>query len=394
MTPASLLSEGVHKMTAELMTMVIGPIQPHTRAEMQAAAQRAGAQCIFVSEVSRALALLRTLETPPRCIFASLKADLATLAEKLRDSVEYYTIPLVGLVPFPSSDFYQMANRQGADDSLPEYDTGGMTRRLANLVQGEAPRLPETRSGRALVAVSDEKQRRHVGRRLRSAGYEVEFISGAEGLVNSRQPVPAVLVATPSFAPLDETHGPPADATFPRVNVPRSTDGSIESRELSDPEIADRLMFLVDEATRPVSPEARASRRIQFSTITTFRAQRSFEHTYALTDNISRQGLYLRTLDPPPVGIYVQVNLRDKFGDVIEIRGTVAWRYAPNRVGGRICPGFGLSIDERACPPDDLEKYRALYAEALAQLEEIEKQQGNQLPSVPARAGQSPSVSA
>lgn len=374
-------------MTAELMTMVIGPFQAHTRTEMQAAAQRAGAQCIFVSEVSRALTLLKSLETPPRCIFASLKADLATLAEKLRDSVEYYTIPLVGLVPFPSSDFYQMANRQGADDSVPEYDTGGMTRRLANLVQGEAPRLPEMRSGRALVAVSDEKQRRHVGRRLRSAGYEVEFVSSAEGLtdVDSQRPAPAVLVATPSFAPLTERVSV-LDATFPRVNVPLSTESSLDPRNLSDPEIADRLMFLVDEATRPVSPEARSSRRIQFSTITTFRAQRSFEHTYALTDNMSRQGLYVRTLDPPPVGIYVQVNLRDKFGDVIEVRGTVAWRHAPNRVGGRTCPGFGLSIDERACPPEDLEKYRALYAEALAQLEETESRQGNLIQKVAARA--------
>src|SRR5690606_9053190 len=143
---------------------------------------------------------------------------------------------------------------------------------------------------------------------------------------------------------------------------------------------------LVDEATRPFSQDARASRRIQFSAITTFRAQRSFEHTYALTDNMSRQGLYLRTLDPPPVGIYVQVNLRDKSGDIIEVRGTVAWRHAPNRVGGRVCPGFGLSIDERACAPDDLEKYRALYADALSNLEEIEKRQGNQLPgdAVPA----------
>src|SRR5690606_2162023 len=92
------------------------------------------------------------------------------------------------------------------------------------------------------------------------------------------------------------------------------------------------------------------------------------------------------TLDPPPVGIYVQVNLRDKFGDVIEVRGTVAWRHAPNRVGGRTCPGFGLSIDERACPPEDLEKYRALYAEALAQLEETESRQGNLIQKVAARA--------
>lgn len=377
---------------AILIAMVVGEFQQHTRSAMQAAAQRAGAQCIFVSEVPRALTLLRSLDTPPRCILVSLKADISSLCESLRDSVEYYTIPLVGLVSYPSSESYQAANRQGADDSIPEYDMGGLTRRLANLVVGEAPHLPRTRVGRAIVAVSDEVRRRQVGRRLRSAGYEVDFISDESELpeTNEANDLPSVLVATPSFLPTDaegsKTRGD--FANLPRVVVPRSDGDLVTPRELSPPEVAERLMFLVDEATQKTGHEARASRRIQHSTMCTFQNVRSFEHTYALSDNISRQGLYLRTLDPPAVGEDVRIHLRNRYGEILQIRGMVAWRHAPNRVGGRTCPGFGLSIQESACPPLDLSKYHALYDDVLKDLNALEESQRAYLSVAPERTSE------
>ncbi len=360
--------------------MVVGEFHRHAQANMQAAVQRAGAQCIFASNFEKAEALLRTLEPAPRCVFASVRADLATLAEFMRDSVEFYTIPLVALVPYPSSESYQLANRQGADDCIPEYDAGGMTRRLANLFEGAAPRLPATNSGNAIVAISDEKQRKYIGRRLRSAGYHVQFVSrDVDQDAHIEASNASVIVTTPSLPPEIEIavagDGAPGSEPrpIPRVNVPLSTGDLVSPRELSELEVSERLMFLVDEATRPALNDARASRRIQHTAIATFRAKRTFEHTYALTDNISRQGLYLRTLDPPPVGSDVRINLRDKYGDILQIRGTVAWRFAPSQVGGRTCPGFGLSIAEEACPPDDLEKYRSLYADVLMELEQIEE---------------------
>ena len=367
-----------------MITMVVGEFPAHTKEAMTAACQRAGAQCIFVGEGARALGLIGSLDTPPRCIFVSIKDDLGWLAERLRDSLDFYTIPIVGLVPFPCSNTYQEANRLGADDCIPTYDTGGMTRRLANLLQGQPPRLPDANEGKAIVAVSDVTQRRQVGRRLRTAGYEVEFVSREKDLATREDATgedgPALVVTTPSFMPTKRPARrgrPRAQTKAPTVTVPRSTGGAVAPRKLSDPEVVERLMFLVDEATRPGGHEARRSRRIQHGAICTFRQLRSFEHCYALTDNISRQGLYLRTLDPPPRGMEVKIDLRDKFGDILQIRGTVAWRHAPSSVGGRTCPGFGLSIDEAACPPQDLEKYHALYDDVLKEVEDAEHQLGN-----------------
>ena len=262
---------------------------------------------------------------------------------------------------------------------------GALTRRLANLVEGEAPHLPRNRVGRAIVAVSDEVRRRQVGRRLRSAGYEVDFISDESEFPKptDAQDSPSVLVASPSFLPASGEGPRTKDGLshLPTVIVPRSDGDLVTPRELSPPEVAERLMFLVDEATQKVGREARASRRIQHSAMSTFQNVRSFEHTYALTDNISRQGLYLRTLDPPPVGEDVRINLRNRYGEILQIRGMVAWRHAPNRVGGRTCPGFGLSIQESACPPVDLAKYHALYEEVLKDLIALEESQRAYLPA-------------
>jgi hypothetical protein len=142
---------------------------------------------------------------------------------------------------------------------------------------------------------------------------------------------------------------------------------------LTEPEVEGRLMFLVEEATRDRFTDLRASRRIQHSSICAFRTTRAFEPTYALTDNISRHGLYVRTMDPPSAGSEVRIDLRDNYGEVLQLRATVAWRHAPSRVGGTTSPGFGVRINEEACSGTDLTKYRALYDSLLEELESMER---------------------
>jgi hypothetical protein len=112
----------------------------------------------------------------------------------------------------------------------------------------------------------------------------------------------------------------------------------------------------------------RGSRRIQHAVVATFCAPRSFERTYALTDNLSRKGLYIRTLDPPATGTEVRVELLDRYGDVLQLRGTVAWRHSPGAVGGTICHGFSTRIDSENSPKSDLEKFEAMYDSLLEKL--------------------------
>ena len=60
-------------------------------------------------------------------------------------------------------------------------------------------------------------------------------------------------------------------------------------------------MFVVNELLRPRELlESRASRRMLYATLTSFRAAGEFECRSGLTYNISREGLYVRTFDSPP----------------------------------------------------------------------------------------------
>src|SRR5690606_26239974 len=123
----------------------------------------------------------------------------------------------------------------------------------------------------------------------------------------------------------------------------QSTEGEVES------EMGSRLMFLVDEARPAGLKDVRASRRLQHSLICTFRSARSFQPMYALTDNISREGMYLRTLDPPSADTEVLIEMLSDKGEILHLKGVAAWRYVPMKTGGIKPAGFGLRLNVGGC---------------------------------------------
>lgn len=300
-------------------TVIVGHFTEHEKKAMRSAAGRAGASCVFVQEVARALTIIESMDHPPRCVFASLTVDLDGLLERLRNSSDLYSVPVIALVSCPGSESYLAANRLGADDSIPQFDSSGMTRRLTNLLEGGPTTMPPPGASRLLVAVVNEERCKAIRRSLHAAGYDADLLEGG-----------------PTQAP----HG-----------------------AVSDP-----LSFFVDGATEESGANRRSSRRIQHAAIATFCTSRSFERTYALTDNISRLGLYLRTLDPPATGSEVRVEVRDRYGEVLQLRGAVTWRHAPCKVGGTTCHGFAMSIDRRNSSKSDLDKFETMYECLLEKL--------------------------
>jgi CheY-like chemotaxis protein len=244
-----------------MLAVIIGKYQDHQKRQMRDSAQRASSQCLFLGTVDKAINILRSLDETPRCIFASIGSDIAGLVDFLRDHVEFYSVPVIALTASPSSEAYRQANQLGADDSIPEYDMGGLTRRLANLSQGEAPRLPRMEAGRAIVAVSDARRRKTVGRKLRAAGYEVDFVAGEDELRQKSQGIapPALVVTSPSFRPDAFKNSVATSGEFevPEVKLPALGAESSLGQELTEPEVAGRLMFMVEELTRGSFKDAR-----------------------------------------------------------------------------------------------------------------------------------------
>src|SRR5262245_49448353 len=60
--------------------------------------------------------------------------------------------------------------------------------------------------------------------------------------------------------------------------------------------------------------------------------------------NVSKEGLFLRTVTLPGVGDYVRVLFHDRNGTKIEVLGTVRWTTAQLPTSSKAKPGFGLHI--------------------------------------------------
>ena len=124
----------------------------------------------------------------------------------------------------------------------------------------------------------------------------------------------------------------------------------------------DHLLFLANELLRPETSNARASTRLLYGVLSSFRTAGSLTPTFGLTYNLSREGLYVRTLDPPARGSTLWVEMRAPgHREAIHLRGEVVWATGPHSPGGTAPSGFGLRILEDECPPADLAMYREGY---------------------------------
>jgi hypothetical protein len=78
--------------------------------------------------------------------------------------------------------------------------------------------------------------------------------------------------------------------------------------------------------------------------------------------------LYVKTYDPPARDTELWLELRPPMELVgVHLRGRVMWSRKPDPSAAAAAPpGFGLRIDEAACPPGDLARYEAAYEQLLA----------------------------
>lgn len=364
-----------------MFILFVGSFLQHTSSALAGAAKKAGVDCAFAPTVEEGLLCLHGVSQECRCIFVQAGRLLDPLLQRLGSDIDYGTIPVVSLTQFPSQEAYSDSLKLGVTDCIDESDTGGVFRRITNVVQG-VPERTAAFAGRALVAISEEESRRVVGRRLHAAGYDVDFVLSEEELRTKAgsKTKPALIVAGEAFPPLGaagaiQVARSAADANdIPGIVVPSRRGRGGSARELTDPEIVNRLMFLVEEARVGVRGENRASRRLQDSMTCTFRSARSFQPTYALTDNISWEGLYLRTMDPPAQHAEVIIEMLSDQGEILHLKGVVAWRHVPARTGGTKPAGFGFRLNQEACSPVDLAIYQEFYGRRLSAVVEAESQ--------------------
>jgi hypothetical protein len=342
------------------------------------AASLAGQAIRHPRGVDEALTMLAAKRVRPKGVLIHEDVDdKARFVAWLREQAGLFDVPVVVLMPGMTDCEYAFmdAKQCGADDAVLAWDQQGIVRRLLALnayVPGDNPAAVR---GTALVAHTDEQTRRHAGWILRRAGFDLAFAESRAELARTAQgtdPVLAVVSAAllesdPSRQVVAELRAEMGQSHLPLVIV---ADDPVRAAVWQGaPRTAavtggswDHLLFQVNELTRPPAAELRATPRLFLSAFCSFRRITEMSSTHALTYNVSEGGLYIRTLDPPPPGSVVCIDLRlPRTGNlVVTLRAKVVWVQKPvHGCAGPTPLGFGVQILPDQSPATDLELYLA-----------------------------------
>lgn len=213
-------------------------------------------------------------------------------------------------------------------------------------------------------------------RPLYAAGYGVVFAADPDELAGAldRERVAFVLADTALFAPdpvrrvrsliaADPRRHPwvlvaPGPAIPDLLGAFRDLPVGIVGRNAGP----DDALFIGNDLLRGGASEGRASPRHLHATVASFRPEGTAARCYGFTYNISREGLYVRTVLPPPKGARTWVELRPFAGEhLIHLDVEVAWSRPYGTTRGATAPaGFGARIVDGTVR--NLERWRTGYA--------------------------------
>jgi hypothetical protein len=344
----------------KVSAIVLGDLSAVDRERLSHAATRAEAALSFQPSTAHALARLRGAAKSASCLLVHEASLDGAIVEEVRDDASLFGLRVIVLAEHPLPATWERACSLGVDDVVLQRDLGGITRRLALLSEVRVGERPAAALGRAVVASADDASRRRIGRTLRSVGFDVEFAASfSESVKDSseRSPRPVFVVTTES--PPFELGG--LDVAYVE-NVPVLFLASAEQVHDRVADATARVLFFADEQAKAAFKDRRASARRLFSAMIAFREAGTLEPTYGMTHNVSREGLYVRTLDPPRALSSLWIELMAPGTPTpVHLRARAMWQKLPAAQSGVLPPGFGLRLDPEASPSADLEAFERAY---------------------------------
>jgi hypothetical protein len=365
-----------------MTTFVVAKLAEYEQSEIKSALDRAGRTCEFFDAAEAATLRMETGDTPWGVIVQPDLHNADTLVSWIRGQGRLFSVPVIAMVDNPSDHAFGRAHAMGADDVIVRGDYGGITRRFANLANLDLSVRPPVTQGSALVVHPGGEQRMLLGRILRHAGFDIRFEDGSAPLspdVDSGE-IPSLCVVQEDARPekiAGEIHALRQNSQENRVPMILlgKNEGTLEvrARTIGDAAVGnegappDHLLFLANELLRSDLTNLRASARMLHGSLCAFRPAGELHPVYGLTYNVSREGLFVRTLDAPPPGTSIWFEMRPYGGQqAVHLRGEVSWRCGLHSAGGAAPPGFGMKILAAFCPPGDLADYHDAYEELRA----------------------------
>jgi hypothetical protein len=323
---------------------------------------------VFCSSVQRALLRVRNGQEMPLCAIVQGELNIRQLVDAIRDGAESFTLPVLVLLARALTASYRDAYMAGADDVLLINDYAGLTRRIMNLSSHRLDVRPAATLGRAIIASRDGASRRRLGRTLRQVGFDVAYASDLPEVAHGmhEEGPPAFVISTePPDASVVMNRGSNKVGAIGKIPVLFLDPVSTESPTQTGGQVADitgRLLFFADEQAKAQFKDRRASPRLLYSTICSFREGGLQQPIFGVTHNVSREGMYIRTFDPPPAKSSVWLELcAPQNENPVHLRALVMWQRLPGSGMGVMPPGFGLQIVAPRCPPFDLQQFTQGY---------------------------------
>jgi hypothetical protein len=249
----------------------------------------------------------------------------------------------------------------GADDVVELNRLRPLLVRLRGLPREQPPEVTGARKA-ALIADTDPSRRVTVGRVLRNAGYNVTFAATSQDAVDFAQQkgldlvvMSAELECVPRQV-IEHAHAAGSHAKFMISCAPRDLrsckaalvglDHATAFDGYAPPE---NVLFLANELQSGMRFNQRASARILYGTTVAFRGAGRHEDDYGFAYNISREGIYVRTLAPPEDKVVWLELCPPRSERRVRLVGEVAWRRRFNYAdGATVPPGFGVRIVDGA----------------------------------------------
>jgi hypothetical protein len=346
--------------------LIIGDFADRAREDLSQAAVKSSVAAHFCPTIQRALLKLRAGQELPMCIVVDGELNVRQLVDAIRDGAESFAIPVLVLLSRPVTSGYRDAYLAGADDVLSATDDAGLVRRLTNLGMHRADLRPAATLGRAVIASRDGASRRRLGRTLRQVGFDVAYASDLDEFARSpRGEQPAAFVvstdpANPALGVVREAGSSNVGliGDIPVLFLDPSQDEMPTRTGDQVADITGRLLFFADEQAKAEFKDRRASARKLYSTMCSFRDGGLTQPIYGVTHNVSREGMYIRTLDPPPAQSRIWVELCPPANETaVQLRAKVMWQRLPGSGKGVLPPGFGLQLDPAQCAAVDLAEF-------------------------------------
>lgn len=334
--------------------LVLGNLKGAATAALEGAAKQTDTYLTFYSRADEGIRDLDHREW--RAILVDITTPGASrFCHEARARRALFNVPLVGMTPQLTDLAFANAFRWGADDVVALGSSTPIVQRIQAL-PAAAP-IPQAARGEAVVADGERARCDVLGRVLANAGYSVRY---ATDLVSARyylsKPSVTLFVLNEELgspaALLEEAHTLRCGAKWVIAAKQRRLKGVRDALKrfkgvavMSSHGAPENVLFALNFLEPSHAALRRAQVRALHGTMVLFRGEGEEDDECGYTYSISANGLYVRTLLPPPSGqLWLEL---EPAGAARRVRllGEVAWSRTFGQSGAETAPpGFGVKL--------------------------------------------------